>query len=75
MIVTGQPRCTLISCVRDPTEATINGSWLNYDYYIQKQIGPALNRVFMLLNQNVLEWYRNMPRSTRPTTNFGDKKL
>ncbi|KHJ47133.1 zinc finger, C2H2 type [Trichuris suis] len=51
VIVCGEPRSTLISCVREPWELIRNPNLrLNYVYYVVRQLVPALNRVCNLFN-------------------------
>ncbi|CDW53548.1 DNA polymerase [Trichuris trichiura] len=51
VIVCGEPRSTLISCVREPWELVRNPNLkLNYVYYVVRQLVPALNRVCNLFN-------------------------
>uniref|UniRef100_A0A915HU68 DNA polymerase zeta catalytic subunit n=1 Tax=Romanomermis culicivorax TaxID=13658 RepID=A0A915HU68_ROMCU len=67
VILNGEPGCTLISCVNDPNALSSSHPHelnnLNYEYYIVKQIGPALNRILNILGADCLQWYREMSRN------------
>ncbi|KRZ14866.1 DNA polymerase zeta catalytic subunit [Trichinella zimbabwensis] len=63
LIVCGEPKCTLISCVKEPEEFLLNpGLRLNVIYYIVRQISPALNRCFNMLGHDALRWFERMPK-------------
>ncbi|KRX27877.1 DNA polymerase zeta catalytic subunit, partial [Trichinella nelsoni] len=63
LIVCGEPKCTLISCVKEPEEFLLNpGLRLNVIYYIVRQISPALNRCFNILGHDALRWFERMPK-------------
>ena len=43
-----------------------DGLMLNHNYYIKKQINPALNRIFLeLFDIDVNHWYDKMPKRIR----------
>ncbi|XP_078617508.1 DNA polymerase zeta catalytic subunit-like [Branchiostoma floridae x Branchiostoma japonicum] len=66
VIVYGSPGLPLIQLVRQPHEVLTDPNLrLNATYYINKQILPALNRVFSLIGVDVFSWYRELPRTNR----------
>ncbi|XP_066270082.1 DNA polymerase zeta catalytic subunit-like [Branchiostoma lanceolatum] len=66
VIVYGSPGLPLIQLVRQPQEVLNDPNLrLNATYYINKQILPALNRVFSLIGVDVFSWYRELPRTNR----------
>ncbi|CAH1225134.1 POLD1 [Branchiostoma lanceolatum] len=66
VIVYGSPGLPLIQLVRQPQEVLNDPNLrLNATYYINKQILPALNRVFSLIGVDVFGWYRELPRTNR----------
>ncbi|XP_019624970.1 PREDICTED: DNA polymerase zeta catalytic subunit-like [Branchiostoma belcheri] len=66
VIVYGSPGLPLIQLVRQPHEVLTDPNLrLNATYYINKQILPALNRVFSLIGVDVFSWYRDLPRTNR----------
>lgn len=78
LVVYGHPGQRLIELVRQPQELLAGGrqasQWrLNAHYYVQRVIGPALNRVLRLLGADCLHWYEELPRPrfVTPTTHPG----
>ncbi|XP_077539629.1 uncharacterized protein LOC144152269 isoform X3 [Haemaphysalis longicornis] len=75
LVVYGHPGQRLIELVRQPGELLRQASqWrLNAHYYVQRVIGPALNRVLRLLGADCLHWYEELPRPrfVTPTTHPG----
>lgn len=75
LVVYGHPGQRLIELVRQPGELLARQSaWrLNAHYYVQRVIGPALNRVLRLLGADCLHWYEELPRPrfVTPTTHPG----
>lgn len=57
-------------CVSPETYAasfnTDNPMELDFEYYITKVLVPPLERVFNLMGVNIKEWYKEMPKSTKP---------
>uniref|UniRef100_A0A5S6QH45 DNA polymerase n=1 Tax=Trichuris muris TaxID=70415 RepID=A0A5S6QH45_TRIMR len=82
VIVCGEPRSTLISCVREPQEVMQNPSLnLNYVYYVVRQLVPALNRVFNLFNRDCHDIFIRLSgcsaavmNKRRRRRNFGSEK-
>ncbi|KAI8909780.1 hypothetical protein EDD86DRAFT_190413 [Gorgonomyces haynaldii] len=48
--------------------------YLHGTYYIEKQIIPALNRVFKLVGVDLVQWYNDMPKIKRAMTILDDQK-
>ncbi|KAH7676747.1 DNA-directed DNA polymerase protein [Dioscorea alata] len=69
IVIHGEPGARLIDMVVHPSEVLdINSPYrLNDLYYITKQIIPALQRVFGLVNADLNQWFSGMPRPVRPT--------
>eukprot|EP00698_Gefionella_okellyi_P010857 TRINITY_DN284_c0_g1_i2.p1 TRINITY_DN284_c0_g1~~TRINITY_DN284_c0_g1_i2.p1 ORF type:complete len:565 (-),score=129.66 TRINITY_DN284_c0_g1_i2:319-2013(-) len=67
VVVTGEPGSRLVDLVVTPQHLLDNASRLrlNAQYYITKQIIPALERVFNLIGVDVKAWFSEMPRSYR----------
>uniref|UniRef100_A0A1X7U2J4 DNA polymerase n=1 Tax=Amphimedon queenslandica TaxID=400682 RepID=A0A1X7U2J4_AMPQE len=77
VIVYGPPGLPLIQLVRSLEDFTTASSSLrlNSNYYITKQILPALSRSFSLLGVDVFQWYHYLPRSQMlPSVVGGAKK-
>lgn len=68
VVVHGEPGARLVDMVVDPLELLdINTPHRLHDvYYITKQIIPALQRVFNLVDVDLKLWYAEMPRPARP---------
>lgn len=66
-VVHGEPGARLVDMVVDPLELLdINTPHRLHDiYYITKQIIPALQRVFSLVDVDLKLWYAEMPRPAR----------
>ncbi|XP_039129242.1 DNA polymerase zeta catalytic subunit isoform X3 [Dioscorea cayenensis subsp. rotundata] len=69
IVIHGEPGARLIDMVVHPSAVLdINSPYrLNDLYYITKQIIPALQRVFGLVNADLNQWFSGMPRPVRPT--------
>ncbi|XP_017700432.1 DNA polymerase zeta catalytic subunit isoform X2 [Phoenix dactylifera] len=69
VVIHGEPGARLIDMVVDPSNLLeINSPYrLNDLYYINKQIIPALQRVFGLLGADLNQWFLEMPRPVRPS--------
>jgi len=67
VVIHGEPSARLIDMVVDPMELLAIDSpfRLNDLYYINKQIIPALQRVFGLVGGNLNQWLIEMPRPVR----------
>eukprot|EP01052_Picozoa_sp_SAG31_P015259 SAG31_NODE_976_length_10618_cov_3.277118_2_plen_412_part_00 len=75
VVVYGQPGARLIDTVVSPHEfilgTTASGAnaatelRLNANYYITKQIVPALARIFQIVGTDVASWWEDMPRQLR----------
>jgi DNA polymerase zeta len=67
VVIHGEPGARLIDMVVDPMELLAIDSpfRLNDLYYINKQIIPALQRVFGLVGGNLNQWLIEMPRPVR----------
>uniref|UniRef100_A0A2P2J1R4 DNA-directed DNA polymerase n=1 Tax=Rhizophora mucronata TaxID=61149 RepID=A0A2P2J1R4_RHIMU len=67
VVIHGEPGARLTDMVVDPLEllAVDSPYRLNDLYYINKQIIPALLRVFGLLGADLKQWFGEMPRPTR----------
>ncbi|XXG54196.1 hypothetical protein AAC387_Pa03g2142 [Persea americana] len=79
VVIHGEPGARLVDMVVDPLDLLeINSPYrLNDLYYINKQIIPALQRVFGLLGVDLNKWFSEMPRPVRPSLakrNFYDPK-
>ncbi|XP_068495573.1 DNA polymerase zeta catalytic subunit isoform X2 [Phaseolus vulgaris] len=67
VVIHGEPGARLVDMVVDPLEVlAINSPFrINDLYYINKQIIPALQRVFGLVDADLNHWLLEMPRPTR----------
>nr|XP_043618935.1 DNA polymerase zeta catalytic subunit [Erigeron canadensis] len=67
VVVHGEPGARLADMVVDPMELlTVDSPFrLNDLYYINKQIIPALQRVFGLVGVDLKQWFLEMPRPVR----------
>lgn len=67
VVVHGEPGARLVDMVVDPMELLASDSpfRLNDLYYINKQIIPALQRIFGLVGANLNQWLIEMPRPVR----------
>ena len=66
VIVYGTPGLPLIELVRQPHDVINDASLrINAQYYIMKQILPALNRFLSLVGVDVFSWYQQLPRVAR----------
>jgi DNA polymerase zeta len=67
IVVHGQPGARLVDCVVHPQAILAAGGrlQLNGQYYITKQLIPALDRLFSLLGVDVSAWYTNMTKPLR----------
>ncbi|XVE63010.1 hypothetical protein DITRI_Ditri06bG0165400 [Diplodiscus trichospermus] len=67
VVIHGEPGARLADMVVDPLELlAINSPYrLNDLYYINKQIIPALQRVFGLVGADLNRWFSEMPRPAR----------
>ena len=60
------PKARLVDCAKCPDDFIRDqGTRLHGEYYITKQIIPALSRVFDLCGVDIFSWYREMPRVHR----------
>ncbi|KAF5178796.1 Dna polymerase zeta catalytic subunit [Thalictrum thalictroides] len=68
VVIHGEPGARLVDMVVDPLDllALESPYRLNDSYYINKQIIPALQRVFGLVGADLKQWFVDMPRSYRP---------
>lgn len=75
VVVHGEPGARLVDMVVDPLELlAINSPFkLNDLYYIKKQIIPALQRVFTLVEADLNQWFLEMPRPEQKA--FGKHQL
>ncbi|CAJ1960854.1 unnamed protein product [Sphenostylis stenocarpa] len=67
VVIHGEPGARLVDMVVDPLEVLAIDSpfRINDLYYINKQIIPALQRVFGLVAADLNHWFSEMPRPTR----------
>ncbi|GAV63152.1 LOW QUALITY PROTEIN: DNA_pol_B domain-containing protein/DNA_pol_B_exo1 domain-containing protein/zf-C4pol domain-containing protein, partial [Cephalotus follicularis] len=67
VVIHGEPGARLVDMVVDPLDLlAIDSPYrLNDLYYINKQIIPALQRVFGLVGADLYQWFREMPRPVR----------
>lgn len=67
VVIHGEPGARLVDMVVDPLDLLAFGSpyRLNDLYYINKQIIPALQRVFGLVGADLGKWFSEMPRPAR----------
>ncbi|KHN03988.1 DNA polymerase zeta catalytic subunit [Glycine soja] len=84
VVIHGEPGARLVDMVVDPLEVLAIDSpfRINDLYYINKQIVPALQRVFGLVGADLNHWFSEMPRPTREasakhtlTTNFHQTRI
>lgn len=69
VVIHGEPGARLVDMVVNPyILLDINSPYrLNELYYINKQIIPALQRVFGLVGADLKHWFSELPRLVRPT--------
>lgn len=67
VVVHGQPGARLIDCVVHPAALLASGGRLRLhgDYYILKQLLPALDRLFSLLGVDTFAWFSGMAKPQR----------
>ncbi|XP_057720677.1 DNA polymerase zeta catalytic subunit isoform X1 [Arachis stenosperma] len=67
VVIHGEPGARLSDMVVDPLEVLAIDSpfRINDLYYINKQIIPALQRVFSLVGADLIQWFLEMPRPVR----------
>uniref|UniRef100_UPI00358FBFE1 DNA polymerase zeta catalytic subunit isoform X3 n=1 Tax=Myxine glutinosa TaxID=7769 RepID=UPI00358FBFE1 len=66
VIVNGPPGLPLIKLVERPLEVLRSSSLVpNVQYYVRKQLLPALHRVLSLIGVDVFAWYQVIPRVMR----------
>lgn len=75
VVIHGEPGARLVDMVVDPLDLLVIDSpyRLNDLYYINKQIIPALQRVFGLVGADLNRWFSEMPRPARDT--FSKRQL
>ncbi|CAG7903832.1 unnamed protein product [Brassica rapa] len=75
VVIHGEPGARLVDMVVDPLVLLdIDSPYrLNDLYYINKQIIPALQRVFGLVGADLNQWFLEMPRPTR--SSIGQRPL
>lgn len=75
VVIHGEPGARLVDMVVDPLVLLdIDTPYrLNDLYYINKQIIPALQRVFGLVGADLNQWFLEMPRATR--SSLGQRPL
>ncbi|CAM8925363.1 unnamed protein product [Rhodiola kirilowii] len=75
IVVHGDPGARLVDMVVDPLDLLALDSpfRLNDQYYINKQIIPALQRVFGLVGADLSQWLSEIPRPIREA--FGKRQL
>ncbi len=67
VIVYGEPGRPLIQSVKSPAEVLADpGMRPNAQYYITKVIVPPLNRCFSLVGADVMAWFLELPKVSRP---------
>ncbi|KAF4035862.1 DNA polymerase family B [Phytophthora infestans] len=66
VVVNGPPGARLMDLVVSPDEFLDKRKRysINYHYYINKQIIPSLERLFLLTGANIRSWYATLPRSS-----------
>ena len=77
VVVCGPPGSRLVDICVDPIDLVNSHGNLriNSNYYIQKQLLPALERLFSLLGADVRRWYLDMPRSSRDRSALSSPSL
>lgn len=67
VVIHGEPGARLVDMVVDPLEVlTLDSPFrINDLYYINKQVIPALQRVFGLVGADLNQWFLEMPRPFR----------
>lgn len=67
VVIHGEPGARLVDLVVEPLDLlAIDSPYrLNDQYYINKQIIPALQRVFGLVGADLYQWFSEMPRPVR----------
>ncbi|TDH68756.1 hypothetical protein CCR75_000141 [Bremia lactucae] len=66
VVVNGSPGARLMDLVVSPDEyfSKRKRYSINYHYYINKQIIPSLERLFLLTGANIRSWYATLPRTS-----------
>ncbi|KAL7687193.1 putative DNA-directed DNA polymerase, family B, ribonuclease H-like superfamily [Plasmopara halstedii] len=66
IVVNGRPGARLMDLVVSPDDFVDKRKRysINYHYYIDKQIIPSLERLFLLTGANIRSWYAALPRSS-----------
>ncbi|KAG7388922.1 DNA polymerase zeta catalytic subunit [Phytophthora pseudosyringae] len=66
VVVNGPPGARLMDLVVSPDEYFDKRKryTINYHYYINKQVIPSLERLFLLTGANIRSWYAALPRSS-----------
>ncbi|CAG2113535.1 unnamed protein product [Medioppia subpectinata] len=63
VVICGPPNEPIYKLIKEPLDVINDPSLrLNAQYYIERAIVPALNRVFELMGHDVNHWYREMPK-------------
>uniref|UniRef100_A0AAV1URP3 DNA-directed DNA polymerase n=1 Tax=Peronospora matthiolae TaxID=2874970 RepID=A0AAV1URP3_9STRA len=72
VVVNGPPGARLMDLVVSPDEYFDKRKRhsINYHYYINKQIIPSLERLFLLTGANIRLWYATLPRSSVKARQF-----
>ena len=68
VVVAGQPGARLVDLVMSPEtfiESVHRGHRVQFRYYVEKQIVPAMKRLFDLVGADVGAWYRELPPPPR----------
>lgn len=74
VFVNRDPNSLLIDCAVSPLQVSSENLIINSTYYIEKQINPALNRVFQLLGYDIMSWYNKMPKFNLAKISTSKKK-
>ncbi|CCI45356.1 unnamed protein product [Albugo candida] len=64
VVINGFPGARLIDLVISPYRFVANpsGNTINYQYYIEKQIIPSLERLFLLVGVNIRDWFASVSK-------------
>lgn len=69
IVVQGPPGARLMDCVMHPLEYVAKRPLIHVDYYITKQIIPALDRLLLLAGIDIKPWYaHDFPKMTNRTS-------
>jgi DNA polymerase zeta len=74
VVIHQEPGHRLIDAIVDPLELIEDDKlFLHGTYYIEKQINPALDRVFRLVGADINQWFKALPKTAKARIYQGEK--